>query len=162
MKLHRAVKETSLFYWSLKKSLPRPTWQSSWPRVASSGTASRLLNAVCEWGGNVAACGLSQSITRHRELYAQAAGHTAVFLSMCVFACGCMWVTCLCWAQPWYRICAPSFFPGSCLCNWSQTGHLSCQQQFISFLSLRQALYCFQMAKALQGSSLFLKKSVML
>lgn len=80
---------------------------------------------------------------------------------LCVSVCA---LTCLCWTKPWYRICAeylPQLSPPlseSCLCNWSQTGHLSCQQRFISFLSFRQALYCFQMGKALQGSSLFLKK----
>lgn len=52
----------------------------------------------------------------------------------------------------------PLWLSESCECNWSQTGHLSCQQRFISFLSFRQALYCFQMGKALQGSSLSLER----
>lgn len=46
---------------------------------------------MCEWGGNVAACGLSQSITRHWEPCTQAAGHTAlsgVCVRLCVGVCG--------------------------------------------------------------------------
>lgn len=48
----------------------QPTWQSSWGRVVSSGTAiSRLLNAECERGGDVSACGPSQSRTRCWEVH---------------------------------------------------------------------------------------------
>ena len=172
VKLHRDANETtSRFYWSLQKSSPQPTWQSSWLRAASSGTAiSRLLNAVCERGGNMAACGLSQSITRRWELCAQAPGHSAVCL-VCVCVCVCVCVykcvgVCGLHASAGADHDIETVLPSSlslslsesCLCNWSQTGHLSCQQRFISFLSFRQALYCFQMGEALQGSSLFLKK----
>lgn len=149
-------KTTSTLYWSSQKSSPQPTWQSSWLRVVSSGTAiSRLLNAVCEWGGNVSACGLSQSITRHWELCAQACRSQSSLFSAWVCVCVGVYGLHAC-AGPDHDIesVLPSSVSESCLCNWSQTGHLSCQQRFISFLSFRQALYCFQMGKALQGSSL--------
>lgn len=123
-----------------------------------------LLNAVCERGGNMAACGLSQSITRHWELCAQGCrSQSSLFsLCLCVGVCGLH----ACVGSDHDIESVPSVSPSSppfsesCLCNWSQTGHLSCQQRFISFLSFRQALYCFQMEKVLQGSSLFFEKKM--
>lgn len=55
---HKRDKRRNALYWSSRKIRANSTWQSSWLRVVSSGTAiSCLLNAVCERGGNISACG---------------------------------------------------------------------------------------------------------